>query len=311
MVAWFKHDIPAWMDGTEALSDGAYRTYHVICQLIYLNEGPIALNEHGIAGRCRQSIRAFRRNLAELTEGKKLTLEGGRLANLRAGKELEKVGENRMNAAKGGIESGKSRIDPDKARIDHDEPNMNSDESAAAISKPLKTNEPDEATLREDRSLKTRLDKTKAAQPRDKTEFEILEDKLRATAGVENDPSPGLLVVGSISALIEAGYSLDADVIPTIAAKRTTGFKPRSWGYYVDAIRDARAKRLKIIERPAPQAVEPDWPEHATRYGKDQYWAPHLGPEPGMGGCRCPPELLEQNGIDPKTGMPNFLKRTA
>ena len=32
----------------EALSDGAYRAYHVICQLIYLNEGPVALNEHGI-----------------------------------------------------------------------------------------------------------------------------------------------------------------------------------------------------------------------------------------------------------------------
>ena len=51
MVAWYKHDIPDWMDGTEGLDDGPYRVHHVVCQLIYLNEGPIALNEKGIAGR--------------------------------------------------------------------------------------------------------------------------------------------------------------------------------------------------------------------------------------------------------------------
>ena len=44
MVAFYKHDIAAWMDGTESLSDRAYRAYHVIVQMIYLNEGPIALN---------------------------------------------------------------------------------------------------------------------------------------------------------------------------------------------------------------------------------------------------------------------------
>lgn len=79
MVAFYKHDIPAWMDGTEQLSDGAYRLYHVVCQLIYLNEGSITLNEHGIAGRCRQSIRTFRANLKELTDAGKLEVIGHKI----------------------------------------------------------------------------------------------------------------------------------------------------------------------------------------------------------------------------------------
>jgi uncharacterized protein YdaU (DUF1376 family) len=140
MVAFYKHDIPAWMDGTEGLTDGAYRAYHVIIQLIYLNEGPITLNEHGIAGRCRQSLRGFRRNLDELITKKKLALDNGRLHNSRADQELEKIDECRMNAINGGINSGKSRNRHAKA---------------------LKNNNADEATLQKNRTDKTRLEKTR------------------------------------------------------------------------------------------------------------------------------------------------------
>lgn len=140
MVAWYKHDIPAWMDGTEALDAEPYRAYHVICQLIYLNEGPIMLNEHGISGRCKQSIRTFRAALQTLLGLGKLTLAEGRLANSRAGKELENVSENRVNASKGGQKSGEVRN---------------------ARSNSLKNNDVDQAALQEDRSLKTRLEETR------------------------------------------------------------------------------------------------------------------------------------------------------
>lgn len=33
-------------------------------------------------------------------------------------------------------------------------------------------------------------------------------------------------------------------------------------------------------------------------------WSRHYGPEPGMGGCKVPPVILQAHGIDPKTGMP-------
>jgi uncharacterized protein YdaU (DUF1376 family) len=105
MVTFFKHDIPDWMDGTEDLDDAEYRVYHVICQLIYLNEGPIANNEHGIAGRCKQSIRTYRRCLEKLVELGKITLESGRIGNERAFIELKIINENRFNAARGGFKS--------------------------------------------------------------------------------------------------------------------------------------------------------------------------------------------------------------
>lgn len=110
MADWYRHDIPSWMDGTETLSDNAYRAYHVILQLIYLHEGPITLNERGIAGRCNQSVRTFKKSLQELIGFRKLTLQNGKLDNERSETELQILKTNRENAGKGGRSPRKSRI---------------------------------------------------------------------------------------------------------------------------------------------------------------------------------------------------------
>lgn len=90
MVASYVHHIAAWMDGTESLPDGEYRVYHVVCELIYLNNGPIILHESGIAGRCNQHLLAFRRHLAKLVEHQKLVVgSDGKLSNRRAESELK------------------------------------------------------------------------------------------------------------------------------------------------------------------------------------------------------------------------------
>lgn len=140
MVGFYKHDIPAWMDGTEGLSDGAYRVYHVIVQLIMLNEGPIARNDRGIAGRCNQTVKAFGRHLDELISIGKLTLEGDRIGNARASIELGFVLKNRENAGKGG-----------KTRAERHNSQKN---ETAAPSKPLKNNDQPQATLQNLSSLK-------------------------------------------------------------------------------------------------------------------------------------------------------------
>lgn len=109
MVNWYKHDIPAWMDSTESLPDGAYRVHHVICQLIYLNEGPIRLNEHGISGRCNMHILAFRKHLDLLVTSGRLTLNPDQtLSQPRANLELTRIGRNRVNAGLGGDARAKS-----------------------------------------------------------------------------------------------------------------------------------------------------------------------------------------------------------
>lgn len=108
MALWYKHDIAAWMDGTEELDHEPYRVYHVICQLIYLNEAPIKINASGIAGRCKMSVRAFQKAFDFLVSEGFISVESGRISNSRATKEIEKMETNRENAGKGGKARSKS-----------------------------------------------------------------------------------------------------------------------------------------------------------------------------------------------------------
>lgn len=68
------------------------------------------------------------------------------------------------------------------------------------------------------------------------------------------------------------------------------------------------------VERKVPPRVETsqvykptadEWHKAVEWWKQDQSrWSRHYGPEPGMGGCRCPAVILKAHGIDPKTGMP-------
>jgi uncharacterized protein YdaU (DUF1376 family) len=149
MVTFYKHHIPDWMEGTESLDDQEYRVYHVIVQLIYLNEGPILNHECGIAGRCRMHVLTYRKALRALLELKKLAMtEDGRIANLRATSELLSVNRNRTNAALGGV---RSRSVPKSPR------------------KPLENDDQPTASLFDMNSLKdkTRLDETREEKNQD------------------------------------------------------------------------------------------------------------------------------------------------
>jgi uncharacterized protein YdaU (DUF1376 family) len=141
MPTWYKHHIPDWMDGTGSLDAEAYRTYHVIVQLIYQNEDVIANNEHGIAGLCKQSLKTYRTALAKLVKMGKLTLDDGRIGNARASEELQNLDEQRIKASHG----GKNGAGKSKRRR-----------------KSLKTKSTDAPALLETKSIRdeTRLDKT-------------------------------------------------------------------------------------------------------------------------------------------------------
>jgi len=102
MVAFYKHDIPAWRGGTATLSDRAYRVYHVIVEQIMLHEGPVALHERSLAGLANRSIRDFRAALAELIAAGKVRIDEEKIHNVRAESELVQIEANRQNAAKGG-----------------------------------------------------------------------------------------------------------------------------------------------------------------------------------------------------------------
>jgi hypothetical protein len=169
MVGFYKHDIPAWMDGTEALSDGAYRAYHVIVQLIMLNEGPIALNERGIAGRCNQAIKSFRVHLDALLKAGKLILCDGRLSNPRAEIELQAVRKNRENAGKGGSSPKKLPQNSAEQVVSGASP---ADEPLTDHDKSLKNNEAGEAALDKISSLKEKRREDSPIVPKGTDRFE-------------------------------------------------------------------------------------------------------------------------------------------
>lgn len=109
MVGFYKHEISAWRNGTGALSDRAYRVYHVIIEEIMLNEGPIPLHERSLAGKANRSTRDFRAAIQELLTLKKIEIENGYIDNLRTKIELDDILLNRKNASLGGKNSAKSR----------------------------------------------------------------------------------------------------------------------------------------------------------------------------------------------------------
>jgi len=201
MVGFYKHDIPAWMDGTETLSDSAYRAYHVVVQLIMLNEGPIALNERGIAGRCNMTVKAFRRALAELVQAGKVTLEAGRIHNARADRELESVMKNRENAGKGG-KTRAIRAETQKSIPDD-------------VPKPLKINDADQASLENLSSLKEkrredspivpkgtpldRFEEFRAAYPSRNVRFQATTARKRWLEALKRGADPENIIAGAKS----------------------------------------------------------------------------------------------------------------
>lgn len=79
-----------------------------------------------------------------------------------------------------------------------------------------------------------------------------LERRLREAAGWENEPSPGLMLIGEIQALIAAGASLERDVLPVLRAWSPKVRRPSSWRYFVPIIRETMEARIAAATGPPP-----------------------------------------------------------
>jgi len=151
----------------------------------------------------------------------------------------------------------------------------------------------DKAQKPEARSQKPE-ETTSAVSPR--VALDVIEEKLREAANLQNDPSPGLLVVGPILGLIEAGADLDRDILPVVRAK-SKGRKIRSWAFFIDAVREAMGARTAAASVPLKADDPPvDWEMFMGLWARSKIWPQRLGPPPGFGGCRAPPEVLARHG---------------
>lgn len=83
-----------------------------------------------------------------------------------------------------------------------------------------------------------------------KVDFNVLESQLRQAAGLERDPSPGLMVFAPILGLLQSGHDLELDILPTIRAVALRSKRPaRTWDYFTEAIRESAAQRRNVEAR--------------------------------------------------------------
>ena len=88
-------------------------------------------------------------------------------------------------------------------------------------------------------------DSPEAQRPRtrERGALEKLEQECREAAGLENDPSPSLMVIGPIAEMIEAAWALQRQ-LPVLRKARAQHKRGRSWEYYLPMIREARGQPL-------------------------------------------------------------------
>lgn len=133
-------------------------------------------------------------------------------------------------------------------------------------------------------------DREQPSPPRVAALYDELEAKCREAAGLENDPSPGLFVIGPIADLVEAGWSLERHVLPALKAAKASGRKGRSWAYYVPAITDGGKSPPK--GKPPPNDPEkPDLRKRLVHWQSNGFWHSSWGPKPGEPGSEITAEM--------------------
>lgn len=100
-----------------------------------------------------------------------------------------------------------------------------------------------------------------AVPPGEIPDSKTLERMCREAAGLENDPAPGWFNVSQIIDLMVDGFDLSTDILPVIRTKaaecRVKGSHPRTWGFFVPVIREAKVRRLAAANASTPQARSP------------------------------------------------------
>lgn len=87
-----------------------------------------------------------------------------------------------------------------------------------------------------------------------KVDYDFIEKQCRDAAGLDDDPSPGLMVVGPIIRLVEAGATLERDILPVLRAAKAKGQRGSTWTYYLPAIERAMKPPDAIKAIPPPVA---------------------------------------------------------
>ncbi len=116
-----------------------------------------------------------------------------------------------------------------------------------------------------------------------------------------------------ISVAHDHGMSdIDGEVMRFHAVNAQRGTFSQNWNatWTLWCAEFRRRKLAEAVKAPARAELNKqhgptldEWRGAVARWKRNNsHWSRYLGPEPGMGGCKCPPSILTEAGIDPLTG---------
>lgn len=149
------------------------------------------------------------------------------------------------------------------------------------------------------------------SRKRSRAELDRLEADLREAAGFQTNPSPGLFVLAPILGLLDIGYDIEADILPTVRAVASRMKRPaRSWDYFVEPIREAIADRQAVAARGrAPPGKQSNGTGRTNVFERLKGQADERGGQDGSSGpvvdaIRSIPDLRRQDERDDGQGVP-------
>jgi hypothetical protein len=207
--------------------------------VLLVNERPVT--ERQLAALAGVDLKTTTALLAELAEaGVFSRSDDGAIYSRRMRRDDEKAERDKANGKAGGNPKLKAGVNPP------DKP----DGSDGITSPRARINQKPEARSQKEETPNPPQPTTSAAPDAAAWQAE-LEQKCREAAGLENDPSPGLLVIGPMFDLVEAGWSLDGHILPRIRGARAAGRSGRSWSYYAKIVTEGASSPPKAPPPPA------------------------------------------------------------
>ncbi|WP_201829615.1 YdaU family protein [Microvirga zambiensis] len=270
---WYKRCGADFIHGTLGLTLEEKGAYSLCLDLIYEYGGPIADDARWLSGICGVSVRKWNAIRESLIKAGKLTLEDGRLMNIRAAAEIANSKLSSDNLAENGAKGGRKRAENERRSKE------NNDLGQAGLK---------------------HLDKIRKDNP-PLPSFENLDEWLRGL--VQDQPLMLALDTHEIKALIDDGIT-SADIEAGISAALKENFRARSWRQMVGWVRRAAQDRLaKAPKASAGQtASQPDAKQldDGYRFMLRRFkefpgtWPPKAGPRPGEPGCMIPAHILAE-----------------
>ena len=218
-LPYYKRYPRDFIEGTVGMPFELKGAYAIVLDLIYLQRGKLPDDPHYISGVLGCSVRKWNQLRKQLIDSGKIVSENEIISNKRADKEeiiLRKYSEQQAKKGRITKKNNDLRKSGEKPRLSQPEPEPYIDTATSV-----------------------------AASSR--ADLDELENQIRFAAGLLNDPSPSFFDLSEPLRWLENGFDLELDILSTLCAVRERKTKPRSWGYFSQAIADAHATRISPL----------------------------------------------------------------